>query len=329
MTGGQMNKRDTVLALLALSAAPLGSVAQQPSKVWRIGILETTSAALNAANLNAFVKGMQEFGYVEGRNFVIEYRSADGHAERFPDLVTEMVRAKVDLIVARGTPATQAAKKTAGNIPVVATAIGEPLLIVPSLARPGGNVTGLSSVTTDLSAKRVELLREIVPGVARITVLMNMGNPALGPQWEETERAAQLLGIQVQLFDVRQAEDFERAFEAAVKQRADALVVAQDGLTQANGKHIVGLAVKHRLPAIYSASEYVDDGGLISYGVSYPDLYRRAASYVDKILKGTKPGDIPIEQPTKFDLMINRKAATALGLTIPPALLARAERVIE
>jgi putative ABC transport system substrate-binding protein len=158
---------------------------------------------------------------------------------------------------------------------------------------------------------------------------MNMGNPALGPQWEETERAAQLLGIQVQLFDVRQAEDFERAFEAAVKQRADALVVAQDGLTQANGKHIVGLAVKHRLPAIYSASEYVDDGGLISYGVSYPDLYRRAASYVDKILKGTKPGDIPIEQPTKFDLMINRKAATALGLTIPPALLARAERVIE
>ncbi len=329
MTGGdRMNRRDTVLALLALGATPLNSFAQQPSKVWRIGMLETTSMALNAANLDAFLRGMQELGYVEGRNFVIDYRSADGRDERFPDLAAELLRGKVDLIVTRGTPATQAAKKGTATIPVVTTAIGDPLLLVASFARPGGNITGLSSFTTELQTKRIELIREMVPGVARIAVLMNMGNAAFPPQWKETERAARSLGVEVQLFDVRRAEDLERAFEAAVKQRANALVVGQDGVTQANGRHIVALAVKHRLPAIYYSSEYVDDGGLISYGVNYPDLYRRAASYVDKILKGAKPGDLPIEQPTKFDLVMNRKAAKAIGLRIPPALLARADRVI-
>lgn len=324
-----MNRRDTVLALIALGSAPLGSFAQQPGKVWRIGMLETLSIAQNAANLNAFLKGMQELGYVEGRSFVIDYRSADGRAERFPDLATELVRAKVDLIVARGTPATQAAKETAGTIPVVTTAIGEPQLFVASLARPGGKVTGLSSVTTEISAKRVELVREMVPGVARIAVLMNMGNAALPPQWKETEVAARSLGVQVQLFDVRRAEDLGPAFEAAVKFRANALVVGQDGLAQANGKRLVELSIKHRLPAIFPANEYVEQGGLIGYGVNYPDLYRRAASYVDKIMKGAKPGDLPMELPTKFDLLINRTAAKALGITVPPALLARADRVIE
>jgi len=324
-----MNRRNTVLALLALAAGPLNSLAQQPSKVWRIGMLETTSMALNATNLNAFLKGMQELEYVEGRNFVIDYRSADGRAERFPDLAAELVRGKVDLIVTRGTPATQAAKKSTGTIPVVAAAIGEPLMFAASLARPGGNVTGLTPVTTDLSAKRVELLREMVPGAARIAVLLNMSNAAAPPAWKETERAARSMGVQVQLFDVRRAEDFERAFEAAVKQRANALVVGQDGLIQTNGKHIVELAVMHRLPAIYAASDYVEEGGLISLGVSYPDLYRRAASYVDKIMKGTKPGDLPIEQPTKFELLINLKTAKALGIAIPQSVLFRADRVIE
>jgi putative ABC transport system substrate-binding protein len=318
-----------VLTLLALGAMPLGSSAQQPSKVWRIGMLETISMARNAANLNAFLKGMQELGYVEGRNFVIDYRSAGGRADQFPELATELVRGKVDLIVTRGTPATQAATKATRTIPVVATAIGEPLLFAASLAQPGGNVTGLTPFTTDLSAKRVELLRELVPGVARIACLINMSNAAAPPAWKEIERAARSLGVQVELFDVRRASDLERAFEAAVKQRANAIIVGQDGLMQANGKHIVELATKHRLPAIYSASDYVEDGGLIGYGVSYPDLYRRAASYVDKIMKGTKPGDLPIEQPAKFDLVINRNAAKGLGITIPQALLARADRVIE
>ena len=317
------------LLALGLTSVPLAAVAQQAGKVWRIGMLETTSMALNAANLNAFLKGMQELGYVEGRNFVIDYRSAGGRADQFPELAAELIRGKVDLIVTRGTPATQAVRKLTQSIPVVTAAIGEPLLFVASVARPGGNVTGLSAFATDLSAKRVELLREMVPGVARIAALLNMSNAAAVPAWKETESAARSMGVQVQLFDVRRAEDLERAFEAAVKQRANAIVVGQDGLMQANGKLIVELAVKHRLPAIYSASEYVDDGGLFSYGVSYPDLYRRAASYVDKIMKGTKPGDIPIEQPTKFDLMINRKTAKVLGITIPPALLVRADRVIE
>jgi len=323
-----MNRRDTIVALLALGATPLGAFAQQQGKVWRIGVLETISMSLNAANLDAFLKGMQDLGYVEGRNFVIDYRSAEGRDERFPDLAAELLRGKVDLIVTRGTPATQAAKKATATIPVVTTAIGDPLLLVTSFARPGGNITGLSSFTTELQTKRIELIREMVPGVARIAVLMNMDNAAFQPQWKETERAARSLGVEVQLFDVRRAEDLERAFEAAVKQRANALVVGQDGLTQANGKHIVALAVKYRLPAIYFSSEYIDDGGLISYGVNYPDLYRRAASYVDKILKGAKPGDLPIEQPTKFDLIINRKTAKAIGLRIPPALLARADRVV-
>jgi putative ABC transport system substrate-binding protein len=326
-----MNRRDLVLALLAMAAAPLGSFAQQPGKVWRIGFLETTSMALNAANLDAFQKGMQELGYGEGRNFVIDYRSADGRAERFPDLATELVRGKVDLIVTRGTPATQAARTATGQIPIVTTASSDMVLsgLVKSLSRPGGNVTGLDPFAVLLGPKRVELLREVFPGVARIAALLNMSNAAAVPAWKETESAARSMGLQVQLFDVRRAEDLERAFEAAVKQRANAIVVGQDGLMQANGKHIVELAAKHRLPAIYSASDYVEDGGLIGYGVSYPDLYRRAASYVDKIMKGTKPGDLPIEQPTKFDLVINRNAAKTLGITIPPALLARADRVIE
>jgi putative ABC transport system substrate-binding protein len=324
-----MNRRDTVIALLALSATPLVSFAQQAGKVWRIGMLETISIVQNGANLNAFLKGMRELGYVEGRTLIIDYRSASGRTDQFPELATELVRGKVDLIVTRGTPATQAATKATRTIPVVATAIGEPLIFAASLARPGGNVTGLSPITTDLSAKRIELLREMVPGVARIAVFLNMSNAAAPPAWKETERAAQSLGVQAQLFDVRRAEDFERAFQAAAKQRANAIVVGQDGLIQANGKLIVELAVKHRLPSIYSAGDYVDDGGLFSYGVSYPDLYRRAASYVDKILKGAKPGDLPIEQPTKFELVINMKTARALGVTIPKAILYRADRVIE
>jgi len=326
-----MNRRDTVLALVALGAAsgPLAALAQQQGKVWRIGMLETSSMVPNGANLNAFRQGLRELGYVEGRNYVIEYRWAEGRNERFPELATELVRQKVDLIVTRGTPATLAAKKATTTIPVVTTATGAPLLFAASLARPAGNVTGLTSINTELEGKRVELIREIIPGFARFAYLQNMGNAAVPAAWKELERAAQSLGIQALLLDVRKLEDIGPAFDDARRQRADVLVVGLDIVIQSHGKLITELAAKHRLPAIYQARDFVENGGLISYGVNYEDSYRRAATYVDKIFKGTKPGDLPVEQPTKFELVINLNTAKALGLMIPRSVLLRADRVIE
>jgi putative ABC transport system substrate-binding protein len=320
-----------VMLVLSLLAAPLTTDAQPPGKGYRIGMLETIPTAPNAANLDAFRHGLRELGYVEGHNLVIEYRSVDGRPERFPDLAMELVRLKVDLIVTRGTPAALAAKNATGTIPVVMAAIGDPLEtgIVASLARPGGNITGLSALVTDLQAKRLELLKELVPGAARIAALLNMSNPFNPPQWKETEMAAGSLGVQPQLLDVRKPEDVEPAFDAAITQRAEALVVGIEALIQANRQLIVDLAAKHRLPAIYASREFVDAGGLIAYGVSYPHLYYRAASFVHKIFTGTKPADLPVEQPIRFELVINLKTAKALGLTIPPSILFRADEVIK
>jgi putative ABC transport system substrate-binding protein len=314
-----------------LLAAPLAAEGQPAGKVYCIGVLEPTSMALNAANLDAFRQGLRELGYVEGRNMMIEYRSADGRSERFPDLVAELVRLKVDVILTRGTPAVMAAKNATGTIPVVMAASGDPVLsgVVASLARPGGNVTGLSAVVVQVSGKRLELIREVAPGVSRVAALFNMSNPNDALQWKETETAAPSLRVRLQLLDVRKPGDFAEAFDAAVKQRAGALVVGLDALTWANHRPIVELAAKHRLPAIYGGREFVGAGGLIAYGVSYPHLYHRAASYVDKILKGAKPADLPVEQPTKFELVINLKTAKALGLTILPSLLGRADEVIQ
>ena len=315
--------------VLASIAAPRAVAAQQPGKLYRIGMLERTSTAINAANLDGFRRGLQELGYVEGRNFVIEYRSADGRDERFPDLAAELVRLKVDLIVTRGTPAALAAKNATGTIPVVMTGIGDPVGqgVVAGLARPGGNITGLSATTTEIYAKRVELLKELVPGAVRIGALFNMSNPSIPPQWKEVERGARSLGIQPQLLDVRKPEDLGPAFDGAIRQRAQALVVGLDTLTQAHHRLIVDLAAKHRLPAIYASMEF--GGGLVAYGVNYPELYRRAASFVDKIFRGAKPADLPVEQPIKFELVINIKTAKALGLTIPPSLLLRMDQVIQ
>jgi putative ABC transport system substrate-binding protein len=324
-------KRRTFLAMASgsLLAAPLAAEAQQAEKVYRIGMLERTSSAINAANLNGFRQGLRELGYVEGKNFIIEYRSADGRDERFPGLATELVRLKVDLILTRGTPATLAAKNATGTIPVIMTGVGDPVRqgVVASLARPGGNVTGLSPLVTELYPKRVELLRELLPGAVRLAALFNMSNPALPAQWKQVERAAQSLGFQPQLLDVRTPEDLGPAFDGAVRRRADALVVGLDTLTQANQRIIVDLAAKHRLAAIYASMEFA--GALIVYGVNYPDSYRRAASFADRIFKGAKPADLPIEQPTKLELVINLKTAKALGLTIPHSLLLRADQVIE
>jgi putative ABC transport system substrate-binding protein len=317
--------------ILSFVLAPLAAEGQQAGKIYRIGMLETTSMALNAANLDAFRQGLRELGYVEGRNFMIEYRSADGRRERFPELATELVRLKVDVILTRGTPAVMAAKNATGTIPVVMAASGDPLLsgVVAGLARPGGNVTGLSAIVVEVTGKRLQLLREVVPGVSRIASLLDMGNPNNALQWKETEIVAQSLGVQPQLLDVRKPGDFGGAFDAAIRQRAGAMVVGIDALTQANHRLIIDLAAKHRLPAIYATREFVDAGGLVAYGVSYPHLYHRAATYVDKILKGAKPADLPVEQPTKFEFVINLKTAKALGLTIPLSVLARADQVIE
>jgi ABC-type uncharacterized transport system substrate-binding protein len=327
-----MNRREFITLLGGAAVAwPLVARAQQAGKVWRIGILDTTSVALNAANFDALRQGLRQHGYIEGQNLVIDYRSADGRVERFPDLAAELVHLKVDLIVTRGTPAVVAVKNATKTIPVVMAASGDPIGagVVAGLARPGANVTGLSAFVTELQAKRLELLKELVPGINRIAALLNMSSPATPPQWEQTKAAARTLAIEPQLLDVRKPEDLNRAFETAIRQRAEALVVGINALTQANRRPIADLATKHRLPAIYPSREFVDAGGLVAFGVNYPDLYRRAATYVDKILKGAKPADLPIEQPTKFEMVINLKTAKALGLDVPPTLLARADEVIE
>ena len=312
-----------------LLAAPLVGEAQQAGKVYRIGILEAIPAAQNAPNLDALRKGLRDLGYVEGRNLLIEYRSADGRAERFPALASELVRLKVDLIVTRGTPAARAAKDATGTIPVVMATMGDPRAIVASFARPGGNITGVTTFSTELTAKRIELLKELVPHLARVALLHNMSNPAVPAEWQETKTAARALGLQAELLDVRSQGDLGRAFELAVRQHVDALVIGADGLTQLHQQTIVDLVARNRLPAAYPAREFVEAGGLMAYAVNYPDLYFRVASFVDKILKGAKPADLPIEQPTKFELVINLKTAKALGLTIPPSLLQRADQVIE
>jgi putative ABC transport system substrate-binding protein len=311
-----------------LVAVPEAAPAQQPGKVYRIGVLETVSAAQNAANLDGLRRGLQELGYVEGRNLIIEYRSADGRAERFPDLASELVRLKVDLIVTRGTPATNAAKSATASIPVVMATMGVPSAIVASYARPGGNVTGVTTFSTELTAKRIQLLKELVPNLSRVALLHNMSNPAVPAEWEETRIAARALGLQAELLDIRSQADLRHALERAVRQHVDALVIGADGLTQAHQHVIVEVVARNKLPAVYPAREFVEAGGLIAYAVNYPDLYFRFARYVDKIFKGAKPGDLAVEQPTKFELVINLKTARALGLIIPPSVLVRADEVI-
>jgi putative tryptophan/tyrosine transport system substrate-binding protein len=314
-----------------LLSSPLAAEAQQAGKVYRVGVLETTSITSNAANLDAFRRGLRELGYIEGQNLTIEYRSADGRDDRFPELAIELVRLKVNVIVTRGTPAALAAKNATGTIPIIMASSGDPVgtSIVTSLAHPGGNVTGLSAFATEIQGKQLELLKEIVPRVARIAFLFNMSNPVVQAQWKEAEPLARSVGLQPQLLDVRTARDLEPAFEAALRQRAGALIVGIDALTQANRGQIVEASAKRHLPTISREREFADAGGLVSYGVHYADSYRRAAVYLDKIFKGAKPADLPIEQPIKLELVINLKTAKALGLTIPQSVLGRADEVIQ
>ena len=313
-----------------LLAAPLAAEAQ-PGGTPRIALLDASSMAAREAEWNAFRQGLRELGYAEGQNIAIVSRSADGRYERLPGLAAELVRLKPDLIVVAGTPAALAAKQATTTIPVVITGGGDPvpLKLVASLARPGGNITGLTNVTIELAGKRVGLLKEMMPKVSRVAILWDEANPAADFNVKETEAMATAVGLKARLFGVRDPNEFSSAFSAMRKEKVGALIIGPSPMFFGQRRRLADLASSNQLPTMLTLGEYTQAGGLMSYGPNYPDLFRRSATYVDKILKGAKPGDLPIEQPTKFELVINLKTAKALGLTIPPSLLARADQVIE
>ena len=319
------------LVLGALLFAPFATAdAQQPKKVWQIGFLAAGSAQTAHSRIEAFRQGLRAFGYVEGKDIVIEYRNAAGKVDQVPRNAVELVRLKVDIVVTAGPTDTRAAKEATSTIPIVMTQDPDPVGngFVASLARPGGNITGLSMIAPELSGKQLELLKEIVPKLSRVAVFGTSTEPGNAQSLRETELVAGALGVKLQYLDILASPDIEAAFKAARTGRADAvLVLASPILTQR--KKIADRASTSRIPAIYDRGEFVELGGLMSYGVSISDLDRRAATYVDKILKGAKPADLPVEQPTKFEFIINLKAAKQIGVTIPPNVLARADRVIK
>jgi ABC-type uncharacterized transport system substrate-binding protein len=305
--------------------------AQQPSKIHRIGLLLAPSPSFYAARVEAFRQGLRELGYVEEKNISIEYRYAEGKLNRLPDLAAELVQLKVDLIVTASNDGVLAAKKATRTIPIVFATAADPVGtgLVPSLAKPDGNITGSSNVAQDLYGKRLELLRECFPKVARVAFLWRSGGPRKNLPFTEMEAVAKVLGVKLQSLEVRGLDDFDRAFEAARREGAQALITYPDPVINAQQAQIVDFATRNRLPAMYAGPEFVDAGGLMSYAPRYTDSWRRAATYVDKILKGTKPADLPVEQPTKFELVINLKTAKQIGLTIPPNVVARADRIIK
>jgi putative tryptophan/tyrosine transport system substrate-binding protein len=313
----------------AAGAWPLAAWAQQPGKLPTIGFL-AANPSIESQRVAAFVQRLRELGWIDGRNLVIEYRWAEGRNERYAENAGELVRLKVDVIVTIATPPTVAAKQATAVIPIVFAAASDPVGtgLVASLARPGGNVTGLSNQISDAGGKKIELLREVVPGLRRLAILANVGNPASVLDMGEAEATARTLGLNVTTSEIRRAEDISPAFDA-LRGRADALYVCVDPLVNTHRIRVNTLALAARLPTMHGLREYVEAGGLMSYGPNLPDLLRRAADYVDKILRGAKPGNIPVEQPTRFDLVINLTTAKALGLTLPPTLLALAEEVIE
>ena len=288
------------------------------------------SSSFYSAWIDVFRQGLKELGYIEGKNIAIEYRYAEGKADRLPTLAAELVGLNVDVILTSSTPSVLAVKKATSTIPIVFVSINDPVAsgVVTSLARPGGNITGLTILGPELSGKRLELLKEAVPKATRVAFLWNSANPAQGLLWKESQAAAQELRLQLQSLEVRSSNDFDNAFEAVLRERSQALITVPEPLINTHLKRIVEFAAKNRLPAMYANPQFVDAGGLMSYAPDYSAQYRRAATYVDKILKGAKPADLPVEQPTKFEFIINLKTAKQIGLTIPPNVLARADRVI-
>jgi putative ABC transport system substrate-binding protein len=325
-----MKRKITVLTLGAMLFALSVSVeAQQPAKIPRIGVLAGSSSSGESPRVETFRQGLRDLGYVEGKNIAIEYRYADAKFDRLPALADELIRLKVEVLVVSTTPAVQAAKSATRTIPIVFFGVFDPVAagLVDSLARPGGNVTGFTNIATTLAGKRLELLKETVPKLSRVAVLYDPKSPGSLSQWNESQQQARELGLQLHSMEVG-ADKLEAAFKEATKARSGALAVTADALANANRKRIVDLATKARLPSIYPWGEFVDNGGLMSYGPNFAAVGRDVARYVDKILKGTKPLDLPVEQPTKFELVINLRTAKVLGLTIPPVVLMRAEKVV-
>jgi putative tryptophan/tyrosine transport system substrate-binding protein len=327
-----MRRREFITLLSGAAAAwPLAAEAQQQAKVPQIGFLGNSTAALEADLVGPFRDGLRDLGYVEGRNIVIEYRWAEGKYDRFPALIAELVALKVDVIVTAGTPAALAVKNATTSIPLVMVAVGDPVGtgLVASFARPGGNNTGLTSLAPELEGKRLELLREVVPKLAYIAVLWNPANAYMVTTEKEVQAAAKVLHMKVLSLGVRTPEELDTALATVLKEQPGALNVLADRLFLHNRARIVDFAAQHRLPGVHAYRELVVAGGLMSYGPSYADMHRRAAIYVDKILKGAKPADLPVQAPTKFELVINLKTAKALGLAVPPTLVALADEVIE
>src|SRR5215813_9940680 len=326
-----MNKKATWLLTFVLLAAGRFAEAQQPNEVPRIGFLSLGSVSSMASRVDALRRGLREHGYVEGQNIHVEYRYAEGDQNRLRKFAAELVNLKVDIIVTGGTIATGPAKQATSTIPIIMAYDANPVEsgVVASLARPGGNITGLASLTHDLSGKRLELIKEAVPNLSRVAVFVNPSDPSVATALKEFEAVAKVLGVTVYPFEIRSAEDIDKGFQAATNIRAGALMAISDPITFTKRKRVADLAIKNRLPSIHGQIQFIDAGALMVYGPDESDMYRRAAKFVDKILKGAKPADLPVEQPMKFEFIINLKTAKQIELTIPPNVLARADRVIK
>ena len=326
-----MKRRTFIFALGGAAAWPFAACAQYAGKIPRIGFMGNSTAALEANLLNPFRDGLRELGYEENRNIAIEYRWAEGDYSRFPTLVAELLAAKVDVIVTAGTPAALAVKAATSSVPLVMVAVGDPIGtgIVASLGRPGGNITGLSSIAPELEGKRLALLREVIPSLSHVAILWNPANPFHVTSLKQAQVAAGLLRIKLQSVEVRATEEIDGAIAKMKSDRPEALLILADRVFLHDRKQLMDFASENRIAGVYAYKELVVAGGLMSFGPNYADMHRRAATFVDKILKGTKPADLPVEQPTKFELVINLKTAKAQGLTVPPTLLATADEVIE
>ena len=320
-----------IAAVLLLVATAVAVEAQEPTRVWRVGFLGSGSHTSGDPRVEALRRGLRELGYAEGRNLAFEFRWAGGNGDRLPALAAELAKLKVDAIVTQGTQATDAARRAVTTIPIVFSVAGDPIGsgLVTSLARPGGNVTGLTDIAPEIAGKRLELLREAVPGITRIAVLWNPANPSAAPQMKDTGAVARSLGLLVRSLELRDLSQLEAAFTTAVQDQARAVIVLSDGALYGRRVQIAQLAAKHRLPCVAWTPEFAESGCFMTYGADVVEMHRRAAIFVDKILKGASPGGLPVEQPTKFELVVNLKTAKALGLTIPPTVLARADKIIE